>query len=106
MTTPGFAHPSAEGNLAFVLSRNQFPSIGGVPQHRAPRDVSRGWFGRGGQRVQEKTLTPLTCHSRARLPHNKYSVIPAQAGIGSIKIHIAGFIMIKTQRRIIPQLNN
>ena len=41
-------HPSAEGNLAFVPSQNKFPSIGGLPEHRAPRDVSRGWLGRGG----------------------------------------------------------
>ena len=27
---PDVAHPSAEGNLAFASSRNQFPSIGGV----------------------------------------------------------------------------
>ena len=31
-------------------------------------------------------------------------VIPAQAGTGSIKICIADFVIIKTQRRIIPPI--
>ena len=59
------APPLRRGELYSATVRSQFPSIGGVTRARAPRDVSRGWLGRGGQRIQEKTLTLLTCHSRA-----------------------------------------
>ena len=78
-------HPSAEGNLAFVLSRNKFPSIGGVPQHRAPRKHSlRGWFQGGVVRDYKNThLLSILCHSRA-------------GGNRVYKICIVGFVIIKT----------
>ena len=43
-------HPSAEGNLAFVSSRNKFPSVGGGDT--GPRATRRvGGKGRGGKRL-------------------------------------------------------
>ena len=54
-----------EWNFIPRWDENQVPLYGGVALDRAPRDVLRGWLGRGGQRFQETALTPLTCHSRA-----------------------------------------
>ena len=78
MNHPGTScHPSAEGNfvpqrygcsshirckeeLRPRWERTKFPSIGGVARYRAPRDVSRGWLGRGGKRVRNYPLTLLS----------------------------------------------
>ena len=78
MNHPGTScHPSAEGNfvpqqygcsshirckgeLRPRWERTKFPSVGGVARYRAPRDVSRGWLGRGGKRVRNYPLTLLS----------------------------------------------
>ena len=50
-------HPSAEGNLAFVSSRNKFPSVGGGDTGpRATRHV--GGKGRGGKRLGDCDRDP------------------------------------------------
>ena len=54
------APPLRRGELYPATVRSQFPSIGGVARDRAPRDVSRGWFGRGGKRIHDYLLTLYT----------------------------------------------
>ena len=46
------------------------PPLEGCPNTRAPRDVSRGWLGRGGKRARNVAISPLTCHSRLIHPTN------------------------------------
>ena len=48
-----FAAPLHRGELVTFPSRAKFPlHWRGVARSRAPRDVSRGWLGRGGKRVR------------------------------------------------------
>ena len=63
-------HPSAEGNFGLRRHVPSSPPLG-VSQHRAPRDVSRGWLGRGGIPRRRRGQ-----HLHSKL-YTLHSIIPA-----------------------------
>ena len=71
-----------------------------MARYRAPRDVSRGWLGRGGKRVRNYPLSPLTCHSREG--GNRAWVVNNYLILGIIQRYIFYLLAIRSPNLIDP----